>query len=309
MAKQLHITIADNLSENILDLNLEGKIVVWREMLCEGPTTFQLGTPEFIALRTHFLNENYQVSARDYQEQFLSELEKLGDLKFYEEVILWFEFDLFSHINMLAAISHLIENKIDLPIYLVCSKKVKGEKESIPLSHLPLNILQKHYEQRIHLDQDDLEMANLMWQLYNGQNPQKLKNLIKIETNFEYLSSCIRAHIERFPNSVTGLNALEKNILKLINMNNITSMNQLLGYSLEYQGYYGYIDIQLQRVINKLQLFYEVKEDKIELTPEGNEALNGSRNFYRVLKNDEFLGGVNMYDFLYDSESHKILKL
>jgi len=309
MAKQLHITIADNLSENVLALNLEGKIVVWREMLCEGPTTFQLGTPEFIALRTRFLSENYQVSARDYQEQFLSELEKLGDLEFYEEVILWFEFDLFSHINMLAAISHLIENKIDLPIYLVCSKKVKGEKESIPLSHLPLNILQKHYEQRIHLNQDDLEMANLMWQLYNGQNPQKLKNLIKIETNFEYLSSCIRAHIERFPNAVTGLNALEKNILKLINTHNITSMNQLLGYSLEYQGYYGYIDIQLQRVIHKLQLFYDVKEDKIELTPEGNEALNASRNFYRVLKNDESLGGVNMYDFLYDSESHKILKL
>jgi len=45
------------------------------------------------------------------------------------------------------------------------------------------------------------------------------------------------------------------------------------------------------------------------LTPEGNEALNASRNFYRVLKNDEFLGGVKMYDFLYDSESHKILKL
>jgi hypothetical protein len=309
MAKQLHITIADNLSENILELNLEGKIVVWREMLCEGPTTFELGTPEFIALRTQFLSENYQVSASDYQVHFLNELEKLTDFETYEEVILWFEFDLFSHINMLAAISHLMENGIDVPVYLVCSKKVEGEKESIPLSQLPPKILQKHYEQRIPLNEDDLEMATLMWQLYNGENPQKLKNLIKVQTNFEYLSSCIRAHIERFPNAVTGLNALEKNILKLINMNNITSMNQLLGYSLEYQGYYGYIDIQLQRVINKLQLFYEVKEDKIELTPEGNEALNASRNFYRVLKSDEFLGGVKVYDFLYDSESHKILKL
>jgi hypothetical protein len=309
MPKQLHITIGDSLSENIIELNLEGKIVVWREMLCEGPTTFQLGTPEFIALRTQFLSENYQLSARDYHEQFLSELEKLSDLETYEEVILWFEFDLFSHINMLAAISHLMENKIDAPIYLVCSKKVKGEKEFTPLSQLPLKILQKHYEQRIHLNQDDLEMANLMWQLYNGENPQKLKNLIKVQTNFEYLSSCIRAHIERFPNAITGLNALEKNILKLIKNQNIYSLNQLLGYSLEYQGYYGYIDIQIDRVINKLQLFYEVKENKIELTPEGNEALNASRNFYRVLKNDEFLGGVKMYDFLYDSESHKILKL
>jgi hypothetical protein len=309
MEKQLHISIGDSLSKNISDLKLEGEMVVWREMLCEGPTTFQLGTQEFIALRTQFFTENYQISPRDYQEQFLSELEKLNDLHTYQEVILWFEFDLFSHINMLAAISHLMENKIDIPIYLVCSKKVEGEKEFIPLSQLPLKILQKHYDQKILLNQDDLEMANLMWQLYNGQNPQKLKNLIKIETNFEYLSSSIRAHIERFPNAVTGINTLEKNILKLINTHNINSLNQLLGYSLEYQGYYGYIDIQIHRVINKLQVFYEVKEQKIELTPEGNEALNATRNFYRLLKNDEFLGGVKMYDYLYDSESHKILKL
>jgi hypothetical protein len=309
MGKQLHITIGDSLSENILELNLEGKIAVWREMLCEGPTTFQLGTPEFIALRTQFLSENYQVSVGDYQQQFLSELEKLNDPENYEEVILWFEFDLFSHINMLAAISHLMENKIDVPIYLVCSKKVEGEKEFIPLSQLPIKILQKHYDQRIHLDQDDLEMANLMWQLYNGENPQKLKNLIKIKTNFEYLSSCIRAHIERFPNAFSGLNALGKNILKLIKNHNISSLNQLLGYSLQYQGYYGYIDIQIQSVIKKLQLFYEVKENKIELTPEGNEALNASRNFYRVLKDDQSFGGVKIYDYLYDSESHKILKL
>ena len=309
MEKQLHISIGDSLSKNISDLKLEGEMVVWREMLCEGPTTFQLGTQEFIALRTQFFTENYQISPRDYQEQFLSELEKLNDLHTYQEVILWFEFDLFSHINMLAAISHLMENKIDIPIYLVCSKKVEGEKEFIPLSQLPLKILQKHYDQKILLNQDDLEMANLMWQLYNGQNPQKLKNLIKIETNFEYLSSSIRAHIERFPNAVTGINTLEKNILKLINTHNINSLNQLLGYSLEYQGYYGYIDIQIHRVINKLQVFYEVKEQKIELTPEGNEALNATRNFYRLLKNDEFLGGVKMYDYLYDSESHKILIL
>ena len=308
MAEQLHITIADSLADNILELSLKGEIVVWREMLCEGPTTFELGTPEFIKLRTNFLSDKYEVSPKDYQVHFLNDLEKLTQLKNYEEVILWFEFDLFSHINMLAAISHLMENGLNVPVYLVCSKKLQGEKEFSPLSRLPLKILLKHYEQRIRLDQDDLEMANLMWQLYNGENPQKLKNLIKIKTNFEYLSSCIRAHIERFPNAITGLNTLEKNILKLISIQNITSMNQLLGYSLEYQGYYGYVDKQIQRVINKLHLFYEVK-DKIELTAEGNVALNASRNFYRILKNDEFLGGVNMYDFLYDSESHKILKL
>ena len=309
MAKQLHIISGDDLAQHILDLKIEGETVIWREMLCEGPTVSELGSQEFIALRTEFLKENYQISPEDYKIQFLKELKKLTFYNTYEEVVLWFEFDLFSHINMLAAIHHLMENHLKVPVYLVCSKKLKGEKEQTVLSQLPLKDLKNHYDNRIALAQDDLEMASLLWQLYNENYPQKLKKLIKEKTNFEYLSSCLRAHIERFPNSQTGLNSLEKNILKLIAHNTITSMNQLLGYSLEYQGYYGYGDRQMQRVLDKLKIFYKPGEGKIELTPEGEEALEGTRNFYRVLKNDEYLGGAKIYDFLYDAETHNILKL
>lgn len=309
MGKQLHITNGDDLSNKILDLKLDGEIVVWREILCEGPTTYELGTKKFISLRQTFLKENYAISAEDYKEQFLAELKKLSSVENFDEIVLWFEFDLFSHLNMLAAISHLMENGLSIPVHLVCSKKLKGEKEINVLSQLSLKFLRNHYEQRIHLNQDDLEMASLLWQLYNGDNPQKLKNLIKEKTNFEYLSSCLRAHIERFPNTQTGLNSLEQNILKLIQKNEITSKNHLLGYSLEYQGYFGYNDKQMQRLLDKLSIFYKVNEDKVELTPEGEEALNGTKNFYRILKNQECLGGVKMYDFLYDSETHNILKL
>lgn len=309
MNKQLHITNGDGLATNIRELGIPGQLVVWREMLCEGPTCYNLGTDEFISLRKDFLKKNYQISPEEYEEQFLKELKKLTEQNGYDEIVLWFEFDLYSHINMLAAISHLMESGIEVPVYLVCSKKLEGEKEFNVLSQLPLKDLQNHFNQKILLNRDDLEMANLMWQLYNGGNPQKLKNLIKQKTNFEYLSSCIRAHVERFPETNTGLNSLEKNILKLIRKNNITSMNQLLGYSLEYQGYFGYGDKQILRLLNKLQIFYKEVEDGIQLTTEGEEALEGTRNFYQVLKNDEFLGGVKMYDFLYDSHSHNILKL
>ncbi len=309
MGKQLHIANGDDLSSKIIDLELEGEIVVWREMLCEGPTSYELGTKKFISLRQRFLKENYSIPAEDYKKQFLSELKKLSLVNEFDEVVLWFEFDLFSHLNMLAAISHLMEDDLSIPVYLVCSKKLKDEKEANVLSQLSLKVLLKHYKKRIHLNQDDLEMASLLWQLYNGDNPQKLKNLIKEKTNFEYLSSCLRAHIERFPNAQTGLNSLEKNILKLIQKNKIISKNHLLGYSLEYQGYFGYNDKQMQRLLDKLSIFYIVNENKVELTPEGEEALNGTKNFYRILKNQEYFGGVKMYDFLYDAETHNILKL
>lgn len=309
MSNQLHIINGDDLAGNIRELNLPGEIIVWREMLCEGPTYYELGSEEFLKLRSDFLAKTYQISSEDYQEQFIKELDKLTSSNGYDEIVLWFEFDLFSHINMLAVISHLLENKKPGPVFLVCSKKLKDEKEFFPLSQLSLKHLNNHYEERIHLNQDDLEIAALMWQLYNGDNPQKLIGQIKQQSNFEYLSSCIRAHLQRFPNAVTGLNSLEKNVLELIDKHHITSINHLLGYSLEYQGYFGLGFPQIKRLVESLTQFYIVEPDKVSLTKEGKEALNAERNFYRELKNDEYLGGAKKYDFLYDAETHKILKL
>lgn len=307
--KTLHIINGDSLAEKMQKLELSGDSVVWRELLCEGPTVFEVGSPEFLKLRKKFLREFYKISAEDYDEEFVVELKKLKKGSEYDEIVLWFEFDLFCHINMLAAIVYLVNHKVDVPMYLVCSQRLKGEDESKALTKLKLPQLQKHYENKIALNSDDIETAMLIWELYCSNNPMQLKQQITRTSNFEYLSSCIRAHIERFPNSKTGINTLEANVLKLIDQYQITSEQQLLGYAFEYQGYYGYSIPQMKRLLQKLKMFYMLKGERIVLTEAGNKALEGTHNFYRELKNEEFFGGAKMYEFLYESESHKLLKL
>lgn len=306
----LHITNGDSLTELLDEIHLDGDIIVWREMLCEGPTVQEVGTEKFISVRKKFLLETYGISEVDYEEKFVSQLNKLATIDKYDEIILWFEFDLFCHINMLAAISYLLQHKSKEPIYLVCSGRVSGEKEMKGLSELNEKQLMAHYESKIRLSEDDLEMAHFIWQLYCGNNPNRLKPEIRKSSNFKYLSSCMRAHIERFPNAFTGLNSLETNILKLIQKYNIKSENQLCGYVLNYQGYYGYGDSQIIRILDKLKPFYTFSETgKIVLTKKGEFAIAGTKNFYSELKSDSVLGGTKKYDYLYSPESHQLLKL
>ena len=191
----------------------------------------------------------------------------------------------------------------------MCSKKLKGDEKLTPLSQLSEKQLLNHYNNKILLIENDLEVANLMWELYCSNNPLLLKRQIKTNTNFEYLSSCIRAHVERFPNSITGINSLERNILRLIRERDIHNYTQLMGYALEYQGYYGYSDVQMKRILEKLSIFYAAEEQKIKLTEKGHLVLDGKKNFYRELKNEDIFGGAKMYDFLYDPEVHQLLKL
>lgn len=307
--KFLHITNGDDLSEKIKLLDLPGDLVTWREMLCEGPSAMEVGEKDFVDLRKKFLQKNYGISKKEYGEKFVSELDKLSAINNYDEIVLWFEFDLFSHMNMLGLISFLLQNKKNDPLYLVCSRKLKGEQEMKPLAELSQKRLKKHYDNRILLTKDDITTAQLVWEVYCSKNPKRLASEITKTTNFEYLASSIRAHIERFPNSKSGLNSLELNVLKLIKEHEIKSLHHLLGYALEYQGYYGYVDIQMQRVIEKLSTFFSITEDGLELNEDGEKALEGSKNYYQQLKDDEFYGGVKKYDFLYDPDSHDLLKL
>jgi len=305
----LHITNGDGLTDKMANLQLPGQVITWREMLCEGKTVQQIGTTRFIETRKLFLKDQYQITSEDYEEKFVNELNKLMNAKNHDEIILWFEFDLFCHINMIALIDFLFQENFDKPIYLVCSKRLKGEEKLQGLSQLKDKELLNHYQHKILLTQNDLELAQLIWKLYCGDNPMRLKQEIKKTSNFEYLSSCLRAHIERFPNVKSGLNSLEANILKLITRQTISSHNQLLGYALEYQGYYGYGDLQMLQVVDKLKSFFYLDSTKYRLTEEGKLALNKSQNFYQELKDDIYYGGAKKYDFLYDSESHHLLKL
>ncbi len=307
--KLLHITNGDDLTDKLQQLKIPGDVIVWREMLCEGPTFQEVGNEEFLKIRKQFLWKHYQIPEQDYREKFISELDKLAAINGYDEVILWFEFDLFSHMNMLAVISFLKQNRKNNPLYLVCSGRLKGDHELTALSDLSVKQLQKHYDCKISLTDDDVHMATLIWDLYCSKNPKRLKSNIKKTTNFEYLSSCIRAHIERFPNAKSGLNSLEINVLKLIQMHQITSIHHLLGYALQYQGYYGYGDIQMKRVIEKLTPFYTLNKEHIKLSEAGLNALSGLKNYYQELKDNDYYGGVGKYDFLYDPDSHNLLKL
>ncbi|WP_026916221.1 DUF1835 domain-containing protein [Christiangramia portivictoriae] len=306
--RTLHIVNGDGLAEQMQKLNLPGELIIWRELLCEGPTSRKLND-KFFNIRKKFLFETYAITEENYEARFIAEVERLKSMQDYDSVYLWFEYDLFCHINMLAAIQVLANKKMDMPVYLVSSKKLKADKEFQPLCQLSTSELRNHYEKSIALTTEDIEIALLVWELYCSDDPLKLKAQIKTKSNFEYLSSCIRAHIERFPDSSTGINSLEKNILKLIESRAITSRNHLLGYALQHQGYYGYSDSQMQQILDRLSLFFSEKENKIQLTEKGLQVLSGKKNFYRELANDQVYGGVRKFDFLYDPELNRLLKL
>ena len=304
----LHITNGSALTDYLLKLEIitASNVITWQEALCVGPTVLEVASEEFLNTRKAFFKSVYNIKLS--KEEIASELQRLDDVSNFTEIVLWFEYDLFCHINMVAVISLLEQKGIYLPIYLVCSGRVDGEKGLKSLGQLNPKQLQSHYDDRIKLKLDDIALAKHVWKIYCGKDHNLLLPLITRPSSFTYLSNCLKAHIKRFPDVRSGISTLEYNILKLVKENTITSRHHLMGYALHYQGYYGYGDLQLERVIDVLALFFTETEESLTLNRKGHLALEHQHNYQVEMNNTIYFGGVRALDYKFDKQQNKLIK-
>jgi len=210
----LHITNGDSLTNYLKELGFKDDILTWREMLSEGPTVPLIDSEAFFKQRRTFLNETYDIKLSDYS--FNEDLKILENTDKYDEINLWFEYDLFCHINLIAVISLLHQKEISKPLYLICSGRVNNENELKGLSELTPVQLEKHYNNKVKLTKNDIDLAVALWRTYCGKDHNIFKPYITKNSNFKYLTNCLKAHLKRFPNPKSGLCTIEENILKLI---------------------------------------------------------------------------------------------
>jgi hypothetical protein len=310
MSSLLHITNGDAFTERLGTLDLKGDVITWREMLCEGKTLTTVGSENFWKTRFEFLNKNYKVSKSWFIEKTLKEYRSLCNHKQQDHIVLWFEYDLFCQINMLAVLSWLKANRKYAEVSLVCSGKEDDSDRLFGLNELNDEKLLHLYKNRTILTQDDIEYADYVWQLYCSDNPIRLENLRDFEDyQFDYLSEAITSHLHRFPSIKNGLNEMENTILRLAIDEKPSSKKSFLSTLLKNQGSLGFGDSQYERALTRLKPLFS-SFNPVRLTKTGKEILDNQTSYYSCIQdNDVYLGGALKYNFLYNTETDRILKL
>ncbi|NVK51569.1 MAG: DUF1835 domain-containing protein [Flavobacteriaceae bacterium] len=307
----LHITNGDSTTKYLQKLNIKGDFITWREMLCEGKTEVYVGSENFWKIRFNQLKKSYKITKKQFIDLTLKEYRNLCNQKTQEEIVLWFEYDLFCQINMIAVISWLKHYRKGRKISLVCSGEVKGSKKMLGLSELTELQLLDHYKNKIELTQDDIEYADYVWSLYCSKNPLQLQNVYQYQPSktFKYLTNSLLAHLQRFPSIGNGLNSIENHVLTVASTNKLSSKDQLVSRLLKEQEVYGFGDIQYFKKIDDLKSLFQ-SYSPIKLNETGQKIQQQILNAYANFRNDtSYLGGAKKYNFLYDNSTNKLLKI
>lgn len=310
-ASILHITNGDSTTNYLKKLHFTGDFITWREMLCEGKTTTEVGSETFWKNRFTFFNSSYKITKQKFIDLTVKEYRNLCNKKQSKEIVLWFEYDLFCQINMLALISWLKTNRKGYHISLVCSGKIEGSKKLKGLGELTKNQIHQHYKNRVDLTQDDIEYADYIWQLYCADSPLRLETVYKFNpmSPFKYLANALEAHLKRFPSVNNGLNNIENTILSTASSNKLVSKKELIGQLLKDQETLGFGDLQYEHHTNKLQKLFS-SFNPVKLSAKGKKVLENQTNFYSELRSENsYLGGAKKYSFLFNNQTEKLLQI
>jgi hypothetical protein len=84
---------------------LPGRTQIWADPLNEGPVPGNVSDDELLMIRARFLAERYDASG--VADDLRRWRESVEDDAGYDELVLWFEHDLFDQLNLIQLLAHL----------------------------------------------------------------------------------------------------------------------------------------------------------------------------------------------------------
>jgi len=296
---KLHLLNGDSTLHQFRKTNIEGDTIVWREILCEGKAVADLSTEQFWNTRQVFL----QQFVTDFDPQQYEQLKRTFQnikLSNYEEIVLWFEYDLFCQINLLGVLSWLYAKtrNAKIKISLICVGTHPNYSKLVALGNLSLAEFAALYRERNELSVEDLAFASRIWAIYCSANHDQLLTKVQQHTStaFPYLEIAIVQHQKRFPNSENGLTDIESKILELLLQTPCTK-RELVGTLLKTQEVYGFGDLQYFKFVEDLKPLLKEEAGCLSVNQLGIEVLANRLNFSEVRVDFYDYGGATIIKF------------
>jgi hypothetical protein len=220
MSNILHILNGDAALSGFNETGLEGDVLVWREVLSEGPLQENILSGSFWSARAQWIAQTFNDNLDAYQNKVIDELGKLNSD--YTEINLWFEFDLHCQVNLLGVLQ-MLNRKVDISapaIYLICLADCVQFNFAKGLGELNGEQFEELYDDRERLNNLEFELATEAWQLYVQNDAAALEKWLG-SNNFwgavPLLKPALEAHLKRLQVNEDGLNYVEQRLLDIYN--------------------------------------------------------------------------------------------
>ena len=240
MNKIFNITNGDCLAEQLEETTISGEMIICREALVAGPLQAE-NLDVFWKVRSEFIAENYGDTKENYYRKVVSECNKMMQIPEDSEVHLWFEDDLFCQVNMWFCLTLIPKDK-NINVYRIFPKASK-ENQWKGFSDSDRFDLEEELTSKVLFKQKDLELGLNLWEAYQSNHQNKLKQLSEIQSDcFRFLPELITVYQNINPE------VFIKNLIQ----NGITDFSEVFEKFRDELGIFGFGDLQVKLIYDKV---------------------------------------------------------
>jgi len=278
----LHVT--NGTSVSLADTGLGGEILTWLDVLHEGPVPAGISDDELRRVRGLFLDSEWHCEVPAATE--LARRDQA--LRAHDEVVLWFEHDLFDQLQLIQILDRLRYSRAHLS--LICIERYLGMMTGDELAAL--------WPSRHDVADAEFELAAEAWRAFRSSDPMDVQALLGRDTSaLPFLEGALRRHLQQFPSVENGLSRTERQIVELL-ADRPHTFHTLFPAEQKMEERIFMGDSSFKHYIRTLAGCREPlirEEDGVFLlTDAGGEVLAGRADHVRLNGINRWLGGVHL---------------
>jgi hypothetical protein len=304
-AATLHVTNGDSTAGSLLQTTLVERIVVWRDVLHEGPVP-DVGDAQLRAERARFLAQadrdaGLEPVRRDFEERDAA-LAAGRD----GEYVLWFEADLYDQLQIAQILARLAELRVPAErITLICIGEFLGIAHFGGLGELrPDQLEGLPAAAAVALTDDALALATRAWAALRAPDPRGLAAIVAARSpELRFMPEAFDRLGREYPWTRDGLSLTERRLLAAIAEGAATAGEAFVrGAAREARPYLGdtWAFAALERLARaEVPLLTAAagtidRRTAVALTEAGRRVLDGAADHVELNGVDRWIGGVHL---------------
>jgi hypothetical protein len=212
----LHLANGTSTTATIHDAGIPGRSSIWADPLHEGPVPGDVPDEELLTIRArHLADQDHSADA--IASEMRRWREAIDDHEAYDELVLWYEHDLFDQLNLIQVLSRLTSVAAwPKPVTLICIGSFPGRPRFKGLGELTAGELGPLFETRQPVTAAQYDLAVRAWRAFRSTDPTAIETLLGTDTSaLPYLAAALERHLEEFPSVGDGLSRTERRLLEL----------------------------------------------------------------------------------------------
>jgi hypothetical protein len=212
----VHIANGDSTTDTIHACGIPGASSRCCDVLHEGPVPGDVSDDELADVRAQFLSDEGDAPDEDRQERFnwRGAIERADA---YDELVLWYEHDLFDQLNLIQLLSHIARHRPQgKRVSLICIGAFPGRPRFKGLGELTPRELAPLFDTRQPVSDAQYALAERAWRAFRAADPREIEALLATDTSaLPFLAAALARHLQEFPWTIDGLSRTERRLMEM----------------------------------------------------------------------------------------------